>query len=683
MGNYSAPSRPLNFSTAPIGILRRGFIQAINPSIGSMTVKIDTTATSFPVDAQNAKFVQIPFAFYSAPGIFVGGYPAIGTPVIIGQGESTNWYFVSFLVSNFPTLPDFNPGEFLIQAGNNTKIVVNDDDEITIGGLSSALYLNTSASIYNNKSQSSFSNQFSFTEASRATTGVVKREVLTPQSIYDYQKLTFNDYDTFLTPIGLDPTSTTVVYSQMPNKNPPFVEKRELIYEFTYSSQVQDDVTEAAVYSLNQQQPPPITPYSLPNRRYSKADTLSLSLVSPNYLMETTKGTVVDIFGNVLDLNRNPIVGYGQEQQSLSLSNQSIQSTTSSPSNQSAQSVVFEAIKAAERRSIAFHFELNARKDLSAGNGQFQLPNINSSIDYARPRSRMFFDMDKEGQFKLNVPASSETGNVPTFVRYENYSTFGTEDNNNPNKLIYLPSYLDIFSDSFSTQDITINNATGVATPVDRLTNQNIMLGTPFHSIKNSGYAFTTANTQPLLDYQWVYQAVDTSTIPTLDNVVSDTITAGGTNANAGGRSGTANFDGSLVASIGANTIDRQSLWLDTAGSIIANIGRDMNMNSAVVSLDGNMMVQIGGFGVTTDSRFATQNNTYVGGALDIRVLNAGFTMTMIRIDSNGVAIMCPSKVVIEGRDIVIAAQANMTLNAENLYIQNRLVNLAPLGNSI
>lgn len=645
-------------------------------------------ASAFPNDTQTQRTVQVPFAFYSVSGIFVGGYPQIGTPVVIGQGESTNWYFVSFLVNNTPTLPDFVPGEFLIHSDDHTRITINDQEEINIGGDITSLYFNTTPTLFNNKLQSSFSNSFSFTESARLSNGIVKREVLQPYSIFDYQKLTSDDYDTHLTPIGLDPTTTSVIYSQNTNKNPPFVEKRELVYEFAYSSKVQDDITEALNYSSNQQQPAPITPFTLPNRRYSKADTLSLSLVSPNYLMETTKGTVVDIFGNVLDINRNPILGYGQENQTLTLS------TTSNVAT------AFDAIKAAERKSIAFHFELNARKNLSATTTgtattsstpttQYQLPNLFSSADYSRQRSRMFLDIDKEGQFNINVPASSETGNIPLLVRYENYSTFGTEDNNNPNKLIFRPDYLDIFCDSFSTQDITINDATGVCTPIDRLTNTNIMLGTPFHSILNSGYAFSSTNTQPTLNYQYPYvgatgastTVIDITALPTLDNVVSDTITTAGNNANAGGRSGTANFDGMLSVSVGANTIDRQSLWLDTAGGVVANVGRDMNGISGVVSLDGDLMVQIGGFGITTDSRFTTQNNAYRGGTLDIRVLNDGLFATMIRIDKNGISIMCPNKIAITGRDVVLQANSNLFLGGDNVYINNRLVNL--VGNSI
>ncbi len=129
---------------------------------------------------------------------------------------------------------------------------------------------------------------------------------------------------------------------------------------------------------------------------------------------------------------------------------------------------------------------MNARKETNTNN-TIVLPDINSNTDYARNRARFFIDIDKEGQFKMNVPASSEKGNVSLLSRYENYSTFGEEDNKNPNKLVYREDNLDIFHDSFAavpfikdaTYDgtkgiISIKSGDTVATPIDRLTKVNM-----------------------------------------------------------------------------------------------------------------------------------------------------------------------------------------------------------------
>jgi hypothetical protein len=649
----------------PVGLLRKAVIVEVNEQRGYITAELDFASKTLAIDRQKRKKVQVPFAFYSKNGMFMGGKPQLGTPVIIGQGEGSQWYFVSFLVANIPSIPDLNDNEILIQASDNASIALNADDEtIDIGGVVSLLHLNNSPQKLINKEQKTFSNNFSFSEGARNIAGIVKREVLVDGATPSYKKLTSETYDAALTPIGLDPKSSVIISSNAPNKNPPFIEKKEIVYEFSYSSNVQDDITEGSIYSPTQQQQTPQAQYTLPNRRQSKTDGFSLSLVSPNYLMETIKGTGVDIFGNVLDINRSPIVGYG------------VQNSTVSFNNKSEKDITFFSLKALERKSLAYHFEINARKDLTGNNGQEVLPNINSSADYARSRSRFFFDVDKEGQIKANIPASSETGNIPLHARYENYSTFGTEDNGNPNKFIIRDDYLDLFLDSYAIGVISLVDQNGAsASPIDRLTGNHIQHGMPFHDFSKSGQVFTAALTPSFLGYQRYLSPVNVSSIPTLSNVISTTITTSGNNANAGGRSGSFNFDGSLEVSLGANTVDRQSLWLDTAGGVVANIGRDKNFASAVVSLDGDLLVQIGGNGISSDSRFASLNNGYRGGALDIRVLHPGFTATMIRIDQNGISIMSPSTLAVYGRDININASGNLNLDGDSIYIGGRWVN--------
>ena len=141
-----------------------------------------------------------------------------------------------------------------------------------------------------------------------------------------------------------------------------------------------------------------------PNRRKSRADTLSLSLVAPNYLMESIKGTVVDIFGNILDYNRVPIpVGQG--------------ANTLRPNNSPDKAAAFTSIKALERNSFAYHFEINARKNLTVQPNTSIIDALSINADNYNAkllRSRFSLDVNKEGQFKFNVPSSSETGSIPS-----------------------------------------------------------------------------------------------------------------------------------------------------------------------------------------------------------------------------------------------------------------------------
>ena len=653
----------------PVGLLRQAHIVDYDVVRGQLTVELDFTNQSAPNDAKT-KRIQFPFSYYSTDtqnnGLFIGGLPKRGTPVIIGQGEGSQWYFVGFKVNNVPTIPTLTLGQMLIQASDSSKMLMDIDGNIFIGSDTTYSYINTDSNKFVNKKQDVFSNTFSFTEAGRHINGIVKRETKQDNFTPASQKLTSKAYDDRLIPISFDPTATTLISSKSKNKNPPFVEHRDVVYEFAQASNVQDDITESKIYNgINTQD----TVFNYPNRRQSKADLLSLSLVAPNYLMETIKGTVVDIFGNVLDINRTPIpIGKTPE---VSLKPDSSVSTKDD---------VYSAIRALERKSVAYHFEMNARKDLTAQGGQAVLPDINSRDDYSRARSRFFLDIDKEGQFKLNVPASSETGNIPLLTRYENYSTFGTDDNGNPNKLVYRDDNLDIFLDSFALDggDIDINDSGKSVTPIDRILNQHIKHGTPYHSITNSAFTFQTAFAQQFLANSQLNPTVDITTIPTIDNIVSSTINISGPNANAGGRSGTISMDGSIEVSVGANTVDRQSIWLDTAGGIIGNIGRDKNFVSGALSLDGDLLIQIGGSGVSNDSRFATINNAWRGGALDIRVVDQGFKTSVIRIDGNGITIISPSSINLHGREIRITAEGTLLLEGDNVAINERAVNRFP-----
>jgi len=645
----------------PFGQLRLGKIVFYDLNRGMARVEL-SNSTEMAGDPLTVS-ITIPVGVFSNDGIFVGSLSKINTPVVVARGEGTNWYFVSYVASrnNSVKLPDLKEGELLIQSSSTNKISLDTSNNISIGSDYSSIHIDTKKGSIN----SNFKQNLSFTEASREVSGIIKRDLKPLNGFPDSLKLTSDKYDGNLSEIALDPKSATSLSFSGKSKNPPFIEKREIIYEFAYSSNIKDDLTESQLYKKSGLKS---NEYSLTDRRLSRSDTLSLSLVSPNYLMETVKGTVVDVFGNILDINRFPIpIG-------------SKDLTLKEDKSGNIKDDVFNLIRAAERKSIAYHFEINARKDLSSKAG-VTLPNIDSKADYARNRSRFFIDIDKEGQLKMNVPASSETGNISLLTRYENSSSFIDEDKDNPNKLILNQDRLDIFHDSFAKEngDITIKDEAGVATPKDRIGNLNIKHGTPYHNIVglNSFVTFSPELSVQFLDFQYNNQ-IDLMSFPTIANIASPEIIISGTKANAGGRSGSLNFDGSIELNVGANTVDRQSIWLDTAGSLIAMLGRDKNNVSAALSLDGDLVVQIGGNGITEDSRFSKSNNSYRSGALDIRVMNEGFTVTIIRVDKTGVTIATPGKLSMKARDIDLMAEGTIRINGDNVFIQDRLHHIFP-----
>lgn len=665
-----------NILNEEVGLLRRGAIESYDATRGVIKVKLNIA----PATSSNPSVeVPAPHGMFYNNGLYIGTRPKPGTPVVVGAGSGGQYYFVSFLAENLPAVPALTLDELLIQSNENTYITLDTKNSIWVGSTNNRIHIDTSA----NYISTNFNNQFNFTQATRRVDGIVKRDKILNTNYDQNSKLENDSYDSRFYTIGMDPSTTPNSITTGSTKNPPFVEEREMVYEFQYNSDVLDDLSESILYAnggTNNQI------YTFPNRRKSRADTLSLTLAAPNYLMEVIKGTVVDIFGNILDLNRNPLpVGVDQNTIRADKTSDKVDS--------------YKRIKELERKSLAFHWELNARKDLTAQNGQSVLPDVSSNEDYSRNRSRMFVDIDKEGQFKVNIPASSEKGNIPLLTRYENYSTFGPEDNGNPNKLIFRDDNLDIFQDSFaapmatpttsgfsySTErgSIQIKSGDAEASPIDRITQAHIKHGTVFHDILQTCYA--QQNNQ-FIDYQAGTTSpitIDISGIPALDNVVSKVIKTTGEDANAGGRSGSFNFDGSIELNIGANTVDRQSLWLDTAGGIVANIGRDLQKRSALLSLNGDVIIQIGGFGVVGDTRFVKENNGSMGAVLDLRIFTDGGYTHMVRFDKNGISVLTPGNLAMHAKgNVKISSDANLDIDAETVTVQGRMI-LKEFGGSI
>src|SRR5208283_1294663 len=319
----------------------------------------------------------------------------------------------------------------LIYSSDTSKIILDDESNITIGSDTDYIRMFAGSQKYpkTNFITTTFENENHFNQAFREIAGYVKRDsnpATNAASASGDTKLEDDNYDLYLVPVGLDPTATANDLLVGPTKNPALVEHRQMIYEFQYESQVDADITEAVKYGSSVPAQPSVT---TPNRRQSRADTMSLSLVAPNFLMEEVKGTVVDIFTNILDLNRMPIpVGMSA---STTLKSGGTTGTTN-------PAVSYQNIRALERKSIAYHFEINARKDPAPANQGNALGINDDNYNAKLQRSRFSFDVDKEGQFKLNVPASSESGNIPLLTRAENYSTFATTDGSNPNQLWFI-----------------------------------------------------------------------------------------------------------------------------------------------------------------------------------------------------------------------------------------------------
>ena len=385
--------------------------------------------------------------------------------------------------------------------------------------------------------------------------------------------------------------------------------------------------------------------------------------------MESIQGTVVDIYGNVIDLNRD-IIPLGKE----NLSSFKIKSTAS---EQDTFKNVYEQIKRKERKSLAYHFEINSRKETN-GSGP---PSVSNKDNYARARSKFFIDIDKEGQFKLNVPASSETGNIPLNTRYENYSTVSPNTkSNNTNDIVFNNLYKDILAEAFtnvatiSLKD-DIGNSFG---PIDRFSNKNnptyIKHGTVYHDISQTCSTLQSSNFYTPVEYTTTTSLASGRVIP-LSEIISSTIVVDGVNANAGGRSGSLNFDGSIEINIGANTVDKQSMWLDTQGGIIANVGRDLRNVSLAANMDGEVLIQVGGNTVPPETKRFQNTNNWVAGVVDIRVYNSQKELTIVRIDNEGVTMTTPGRMVFySNQKMLFRSSSSIELDSDDLILNGRRV---------
>jgi hypothetical protein len=598
------------------------------------------TADVYFTNSKDLYRIQLPLVYASSDGAFIGGVVSKGTQVAVCQAEGSQHYFVvsflardpsnSSLIRTTKNLPLID-GQLVIQQHPNSKISLT-KHKITIGDSYSYLNFDTDNRILT----TSFSNQIISSEGHKEIIGTILRDRNTQTSSKE---------------IGLDPIATTInsSYGEVP-RNPARVERREVIFEYEKVAQVKSNEKELKDY--NKEGRPAINGFV--NRREQENDTLSLSLVYPNHLMETIKGTVVDTYGNILDINRKKIP-LGEGENSIT----KIKSSLGTQNNKN----TYEELKRLERKSIGYHFEMNSRKEAEKSGP----PNILNRDNFARDRSRFFLDIDKEGQFKLNVPASSSTGNIALLTRSENYSTIHPNENSkDPNDVAINPDQKDILIEKFLAFDPIqiVDETNSNVGPVDRFSTekspQYIGHGTAYHDITktirySTGKSFYNPN-------EYVATTLlGSGSIEAVPPIVSEKIIVAGPDANAGGRSGSLNFDGSLEMSIGANEVDTQSLWLDTEGGIVANLGEDDKGISIAASLDGDVFLELGDVDVAE------------GKVFDLKVSNGVGDTTVFRIDKTGMSMTTQGRLVMySSADMMFRSAARITMDAENIIINGR-----------
>lgn len=593
--------------------------------------------------------VPHPYAGSHGGGIFVGVQK--DTIVLVSKGPSEQWYIVCTVpdinffaedLGGIPNMrlgdspyPNLRGGEISIKGNKNQRIDFLVDGNIGLDAMigSGAYDIELSRS-----AQAIFfrtNNVCKFTEAGRSIEGILKRDIgedYKDSGISDF--LSSEQYDRILTAIGRSPNSnvsniTTTNYNSI-LRNPSFVEKRNIIYEFGESFNAGNPAKEArSIESIKKMASKGFTTADIinsirkdPNSRENKrSDVLNINPSNYNHLIESVQGTLVDIYGNILDLNRHKIAV--PDIYSI-LNNKSI----------SAAEDLLDKIYKYLRRSVKYHFEINSRKDAHATNDA----NL-------QKLSRFSIDIDAEGLTKVNIPASSNTGNVPLLGRYTNSSS-----SQNPSK-----DKTDVLFNPIGPQTTaTITDQSYIP----KTTNKSITIGSAFHdiySIANSVFSKQGKVKNPSIIEDQARQ---------LNTNIINAISA--ENPNAGGRSISLNLDGSMEASIGADNIDKKSIVLDTAGSLVACLGRDGYGRSILGQTDGDIILQVGGVGVGNDTanrpgRLEIHFNRPAGNGLES-------DPSKIIIDENGITLYSAGRMVLESRgDMILSSEANVLINGEGI----------------
>lgn len=568
--------------------------------------------------------------------------------VLVTNGPGEKWYCLGIIPDhNFyfnldgaedihvheSSYPSIKEGEICLKSNQGSRIDLVENGNIRINAGASNSLSDIELSRIANALFTRVNNLYTFTEANRLVSGVIKRDFNIVENAADAKTLNFLDserYELLLKAVGRFPKnenhhrSTTLIKDIF--RNPSLAEKREIIYEYANSFNVKDfktEVSNAKIAQVKDENQDSVDLQTNRTARYNnRTDVLNLNQRNFNHLIEKVEGTLVDIYGNILDINRNII---------------NMPDITEMEFNGNDTNGL-RRIYDHHRRSIKFHYEINSRKPIS----ESEPPENDKNKDNAKNFSRWSIDIDGEGLTKINIPASSETGNIPVLGRY-----FNTRDDND---IDAIPS-----EGRQNRRDIKIKQfgPSGGATiksdnyRPETIDNTTVTVGTAHHNLMNTAQSVFKNGSLGGKGQ------LDVSSDGPMLNSIKNTIGSDGgpdSGANAGGRSLNINLDGSMEMSIGADSIDNKSMLLDTQGGVISHFGRDRNGRSLIHQADGDMIIQIG----NDDTSLGQETRP---GRLEIHLTRNGGTPQKILIDENGITID------VQG-DAVFSSSGNMAIKA-------------------
>lgn len=705
--------------------IRLAVVKDVDNTTGKATTRWEDTLQEGP-----EIIIPHPYAGVNGEGIFIGLSPGSivaldmasyerYVPVCVipnrnNYGDISGNSEISFNNIGFPFL---NSGEIAIQGLNGSILKFNDDGDMFFQNK-----FKEGVSISNDSDPSrrcliskSLPAEYVISQSGISASGIVRRDVRIGED-WGVDFLERLNSEFVLEEVGWDPSKNVVEVTRQSTsigdikvsdnkylRNPALAEERQIIFEYgknwgigTFDEELERLKSDKVVISY---------PAA---RRERKSNILSLSLTYPNELMERVNGTLVDVFGNILDINKN-IISVPNGKDSKEFLNQALENM---------------------RHSVAVYTEINSRK----GWGYRDVVNkktptllndptvvVNSSSNNSRDRSRWSFKVDKEGLTTLNIPATSETGNIPFLARHETSSVLNIDDSGkvlegnrtiSESKGLYRnATNQDIFLDQFGPGGISVkgreipNRLKGKKTSwvedKERKLPDTIKAGTAFHDITKTANLLLKKDINKIAsDISVVAKEGADAVSSEIDATLPDFNNPDGYMPNAGGRSACINLDGSLETSIGANTIDRISWTLDTAGALVARIGRDKQGRSAIVHADGYVALEIGGWDFigeaaddSVDSRFVglgvprseslpNDKHRFKGGKLVIRIRRSETSGLpdknnadhLLIIDETGITIQSAGRInFVSDQDIVLDSKSSIMLNAPNVMIYKNL----------
>ena len=607
----------------------------------------------------------VPHPFVQGGGGFLVGLQP-GATVLVSEAPAEQKFVVGFValkkdyfeqegldgsvLYNTP-IPELAEGEILIKSNvSNSSIDFLPEGNIMIDVGAGNSEADLELSSISKTMYARVKNKYDFTEAGRQIEGIVKRDKnkSEDESIANSMDLLSSDiYDDFLSQIGRSPTdevqnrTTTIIRDFV--RNPALVEKRQITYEYADSFGVRNISAEAsAMMSTSNTIGSENLVKPIGRRPDRRTDVFNLNMFNYNHLIERIEGTAVDIYGNVLDINRN-IVKIPDV-------------TTLDTKKGNADSL--KNLYRYMRRSIKYHMEINSRKELNGDE-----PSRKTDA-YARDHSRWSIDVDGEGLTKVNIPASTNTGNIPLLTRYVNSVPTDSGGNilsdDRESGSYRDEGFIDVKGIQFGAKNDGYGPFVG-----QKITNSEYSPRTfDKKTIATAGTAYhDLINIAPLIFSSGKLRNPNPSegakSVPPVSRTINNKI--GSNSANAGGKSVHANLDGSMELSIGADNIDGKSLIMDLQGAALSHFGKDKNGRSLIHHSDGDVIIQVGGEGIDDTGERP--------GRVEIHLARGDGVPQKLIIDENGITLDIQGNAVFSSTgDFTVSSGGRLLLNGELIF---------------